>query len=174
MTPSIWRVITYCSAKLPVPETVCQELERRVALHIALNGMRYWKQLAELTQSSCGDTHRLASLGRRWIEHDAAPATNQVVRRSRYNLARLVAASGNFAQAEADAHKARLDSDFSNGIGVFLFQLDATLGRRDACEAIVSEMKRHRDTENADLTAVIDIFSKALKDGTIGAPVKAH
>lgn len=167
MTATIWRLIAYRSAKLPIPEAIYAEFEQRTKSPITLNSMRYWESLTQLAEKGGLDTQRLAKDGRNWIKNDPAPATTQTIWRSRYNLARMEATSGDIMLAEADARKAWIDSDYSNGIGVLLFQLNATLGRRDACEQVLAILKQRRDPGNADLTEAIDLFTKALTDGTV-------
>ncbi|SEM92697.1 hypothetical protein SAMN02800694_2167 [Luteibacter sp. UNCMF331Sha3.1] len=170
MTATLWRLIAYRSANLAIPPDLYTEFEHRTGYPITLNAMRYWERLTELAEDGGVDTRRLANAGRRWIDHDGMHAGSQVVWRSRYNLARMEAASGNLEQAERDARKAWIDSDYSNGVAVVLFQLNATLGRRDACQEILAMLRRRQDPGNADLTQAIALFTKALADGSIGRP----
>lgn len=167
MTSTIWRVIAYCTGERSVPETIYAQFEQRVDLPITLNAMRYWEQLATLAENGCPDPKRIAIAGRKWIENDKSSPNSQNIWRSRYNLARIEAAAGNFNQAEADAKRAWVDSDHNNGIGVLLFQLNATLGNREACEAVLAILRKNRDPGNADLTQAIDLFTKALAEGKI-------
>ncbi|MEX1828658.1 hypothetical protein [Luteibacter sp. CQ10] len=174
MTATLWRFIAYCDGGHPIPEALYAEFEQRNTLPITLDGMRYWEELAARAEKKCGgmDTRRLAEAGRHWIEHDSALPTEQTRWRSMFNLSRMDAISGNLWLAEADARRAWIDSDHNNGIGVLLFQLNATLGRREACEAVLAELRRRSDPGNADLTEAIAIFSKALADGTIRPAAK--
>ncbi|URX62782.1 hypothetical protein KR767_01540 [Luteibacter anthropi] len=174
MNATIWRIIAYSAAKAPVPETLYEEFEQRTNLPITMNSMRYWERLAELAEMGRLNAKRLAEAGRRWIDHDASPATSQLVWRSRYNLARMYGMSGNLVQAESQAHRAWIDSDYNTGIGVLLFQLNASLGRSDACEAILDRLRLRANTGDADLVEAIKVFSKALADGTIRASSASH
>ncbi|KAF1009582.1 MAG: hypothetical protein GAK28_00222 [Luteibacter sp.] len=172
MTATLWRIIAYCSAGQPVPESVYAEFEQRTELPITLNAMRYWEQVAASTEKGCGDAKRLAAAAQRWIAADHRSPRDQLIWRSRYNLARVEAVAGDLVLAEATDRQAWNDSDRNTGIGVFLFQVNATLGRKEACEAILADLRRQLNTGNADLVEAVNIFSKALADGQIGAPAK--
>ncbi|UPG84808.1 hypothetical protein L2Y94_15990 [Luteibacter aegosomatis] len=174
MNSTIWRIIAYCSAGKPVPEPIYEQFEQRTGFPITLNAMRYWEQLAVLAENGCPDAKRMAAAGRRWIGHDANPATSQFKWRSLYNLARMEAAAGNLERAATDVDTAWIDSDHNNGIGVLAFQLNASLGRRKACEDILAVLRKNRDPGNADLTQAVDLFTKALADGTIKAASKSE
>lgn len=170
MTSTLWRFLAYCDGGKSVPDSLYAEFEKRETLPITLDAMRYWEELAGRAEKKCVglDTARLAAAGHRWIENDAAPANSQTRWRSLYNLSRMTAASGDLVSAEAYARQAWNDSDHNNGIGVLLFQLNATLGRKDACAAVLAELRRHENRGNADLVEAIDVFSKALAEGQIG------
>jgi len=174
VTATFWRFIAYCTAKMPVPEALYIEFDQRASLPISTNSMRYWEELTKLVEDGCGDAKKLSAIGHRWIERDQGHNDAQVIWRSRYNLARIDATAGNLILAEADARQAWIDSDYSNGIAILLFQLNASLGRREACAAVLAELKRRRDPGNTDLTDAINIFSKALADGTIGEKQNPH
>jgi len=169
MNATIWRFIAYCNAQLPVPEAIYEEFERRTDMPITMNSMRYWERLATFAELGRLDAKRLAIAGRRWIDHDASAPTSQFIWRSRYNLARMEGATGNLVQAEADAHRAWIDSGYNTGIGVLLFQLNASLGRRDVCETVLANLRSRMNTGDADLVEAVDVFSKALAGGRIGA-----
>ncbi|MDF4001967.1 hypothetical protein P3W33_00960 [Luteibacter sp. PPL552] len=173
MTSSLWRMIVYCTAGKPIPEPIYAQFEQRIRFPITQAAMRYWEQLAQLSEGGCPDPRRVAQAGRRWIDHDSSPPTAQVKWRSRYNLARMEAAGGDLVQAVEDADRAWRDSDHNNGIGILLFQLNASLGRRNACEAVLRELRKSRGSGNADLDQAVDLFTKALADGTVGAAPSA-
>ena len=170
MAATLWRFVAYCTTHTPLPDALYDEFARRTQLPITLNAMRYWEQVAAFAESGCVDAKRLVSAGRQWITNDPVPASAQLKWRSLYNLARMNAAAGHLELAEADAHKAWLDSDRNTGIGVLLFQIAATLNHRELCETVLADLRQHANAGNADLADAVRLFTQALADGKIGTP----
>ena len=172
MTTALWRMIAYCEGGLSVPPSVYDEFDASTSLRISNFAMNYWEKLAQRVEQGCPgiDIHRVAQGGKRWVEHDQGDPHLQNRWRTRYNLARFEAMAGDLVGAEADARKAWIDSDRNSGVGVLVFQLNATLGRRDACVEVLAQLKRTANPGDKDLTEAIDFFQQALDRNEIHAP----
>ncbi|KAG9604749.1 hypothetical protein KCV01_g6344, partial [Aureobasidium melanogenum] len=174
-TASLWRFLAYCEGKQVPPAGLYDEMAARTGGRITTYGMVYWEKLADIADRCQGlDTRRLAIIGRAWLAHDTAPPTLVNRWRTLYNLARIEAAGGDLVAAEADTRKAWIDGNHNVGIGVLLFQLNATLGRRDACAEVLAYLKRDADQGNADLRDAVKLFQDALDRGKIAIAIPQY
>ncbi|MDF4023928.1 hypothetical protein P3W24_02925 [Luteibacter sp. PPL201] len=169
MTATIWRMIAYCEGGTTPPATLYSQMVEREGLGITTYGMVYWEKLAALADRCPGlDTTRLVAIGKAWLANDRSPPGQPSVWRTRYNLGRVEAVSGHLDEAEAAVRQAWIDSGYNVGIGVYLFQLNATLGRRDACTQILARLRKDADMGNKDLRDAIELFQQAMDQGRIG------
>ncbi len=173
MTASLWRVLAYCSASTPPPATLYGELEQRAHGQIETFAMVAWEQIAVKAEAGkCPglDLSQLTTIGAQWLAQDPQPRTHMQNWRTRYYLARLLASQGHLHAAAEQGDRAWRDADFNNGIGVFVFQVYASLGNSTRCREILTHMQHARGNGDYKLDAMIDAFSNALKDGAIGGP----
>lgn len=171
MTASLWRAIAYCGTGNTPPDEVYRELASRAHGRIETFAMNAWEILTKRVEAgSCPgvDLGRLSEIGTQWLETPHIPASYQQVWRTRYYLARLFAQQSRFEEAVAVADRAWVDSDFNNGIGVFLFQLNSTLGNEGRCRQIHERLAQSYGGD-LRLNQAIDAFGAALRDGTIRA-----
>ncbi len=163
-TSTLWRFMAYCESQTKPPESLYGELESRNHGRITNYGMTAWDLLSAKVEHSCQglDAPRLARDGLAWVDRSGLPPTQQQSWRTRYNIGRIVAFSGDLRGAEVIVHKAWLDSDRNNGIGVLLFQLNASLGDVDACSIVLKSLERSEGGDDYALTRVIRSFRSAL------------
>ena len=169
MTASLWRIVAYCGTGNRPPEQLYAQLEERSHGRIETFSMTAWEILAlRIEKGVCPDidVKRLTDMAASWLGDPQLPATYQQVWRTRYYLARLLAHQSSFEAAAENAEMAWKDSDYNNGIGVFLFQINATLGKTERCAEIYDRLKRGRGGD-LRLNEAIDRFGTALRDGTI-------
>lgn len=169
MTTSLWRAVAYCGTGNLPTDAVYAELEARAHGRIERFAMNAWELLASRIESgSCPgiDVARLTDMADVWLRDPRLAATSQQVWRTRYYLARLLAHQSKFEEAVENADIAWKDSAYNDGIGVFLFQVNASLGNRARCAEIYQRLARARGGD-VRLNRAIDTFGEALRDGTI-------
>lgn len=168
-TSTIWRLIAYCEANIPVPTTLYNELEQRAHGRITNFAMVGWDLLADRAARGCDamDAGRIAGFASGWLETSGQPDTAQPVWRTRYNAGRILATTGDVKGAETMIRRAWLDSDHNNGVGVLLFQLDASLGKLDRCREVLSQLERVAGGDDKRLNEAIRTFRDAIANGEI-------
>lgn len=172
MTISLWRAIAYCSTGQAPSEQVYRELEERSKGHIETFAMTAWEILYKRqAEGKCPaiDLRRLSEIGEKWLAQSTLPTTYHHVWRTRYYLARLLADQSRLAEAAEVGGIAWKDSDYNTGVGVFLFQVNASLGNLERCREIHAKL-RESYGGNLRLNEAIDTFGKALEDGSIVKP----
>jgi protein O-mannosyl-transferase len=169
ITATIWRFLAYCQAKSRPPANLYDEFISEGQGDITTYAMVGWELLANHVDHGCSgiDLGRLTTAGLNWTMQDPLPSNAQNSWRTRYNLARMIAANGNLPQAESIAHQAWIDSAYNSGIGVFLFQVNASLGRVDACKDVLSHLKASATGDDYVLNKAVATFEDALRDGKI-------
>jgi hypothetical protein len=107
------------------------------------------------------------------LAHTSQPATAHEVWRVRYNLARLLASTGDLGAAAALAQQAWADSSWNKGVGVLVFQLHASLGDMAACRATLEHMRAHAGPDDLALNEAMEQFEAFLADPGKAADVPA-
>lgn len=164
-TSTLWRLLAYCAVGGdPIPDSLYGELEDRAKGRITQFAMTGWDLLANSVTSGCPalDGTRVARAGLAWLKVAPQGPSEQAVWRTRYNVARISAISGDAAGAEAEAYRAWLDSGKNNGVGALLFQLSAAQGHVDRCRDVLQSLERSYGTGDASLDDAVRQFRKAL------------
>lgn len=170
MTATIWRFLAYCETRHPPPAFLYREFASRDKGPISNFSMIGWELLAGRIERGCPgiDSQQLSQEGEEWLRHNPLPRGMQNTWRTRYNLARIVAASGNITKAAKIDHKAWVESRYNNGIGVFLFQLNASLGNTQACRDVLTHLEAAaHGSGDFRLTKTVTAFRAALNTGQI-------
>ena len=170
-TATIWRFLAYCEVdQLPAPENLYSEFAERTHGRITTYAMVGWELLTHRLAEGCKsvDGARLASIVTRWLDTTAQPQNLQAVWRTRFNTGRIMAEAGHIEEARALVRRAWLDSDRNNGVGVLLFQLDASLNDAQGCQEVLASLVRAQDAVDHRLTEAVRTFRKALDSGEIG------
>jgi hypothetical protein len=172
MTATIWRFIAYCQARTRPPENLYGELQAEAHGDITTYAMVGWELLANRVEHGCVgiDLHRLTDAGLEWATRDPLPEHEQNSWRTRYNLARMIAASGDLAQAEPIAHQAWIDSAYNRGIGIFLFQINASLAKTANCKNVLAHLKASAIGDDYKFNNAVATFDQALRNGKIASP----
>jgi hypothetical protein len=171
ITATIWRFLAYCATKSTPPASLYAEFESNAHGAISNFAMLGWEQLAGRIEHGCPelDLARLAQYGQVWLAQDPETPRLQNQWRTRYNLARIQAASGDLVTAEATDHQAWKDSAYNNGVGVLLFQLNASLGRPEVCRKILMRLEKAAHGGDYRLNKAVMAFRAALDAGVIKA-----
>lgn len=169
ITATIWRFLAYCETNHIPPDSLYTQFDERAHGKISNFSMLGWELLAGRIERGCPGIrfNRLASAGQHWLDQDPSPMTWQNQWRTRYNLARIEAAGNQLTLAESTAYKAWKDSSFNNGIGVFLFQLNASLGRPEECQKILEKLELAAHGDDYRLNDAVSRFRAALDAGEI-------
>lgn len=169
-TSTIWRFVAYCAVDTrPAPEALYDEFEQRAKGRVTTYAMVGWELLAQKVSEGCKsvDPVRLAQVALAWLNGNGQAPHDQPVWRTRYNTGRMMAEAGRIAEARDVVKQAWMDSDRNNGIGVLLFQLDASLGDVAGCREVLASLARAEGGADRRLTLAIQTFRRALESGQI-------
>lgn len=168
ITAPLWRLLAYCMSNAEPPQTLWEQLRTRSSAPITQYAMVAWEQVAQRVEAGrCPEVEKgpLIDLGREWLSRTTSRPTDHGVWRTRYNLARLLASIGAWDDAISQGTRAWEDSDYNNGVGVFLFQINASAGNIERCREILLILKRSHGAGDLLLDRAIDLFEAAIKSG---------
>ncbi len=174
-TATLWRLLAYCAADVSVaPASLYDQLAARTGGRITTYTMVAWETLTNRLVEGCEhvDAPRVANIIQEWLDTSDEDAGAQATWRTRYNTGRVLAESGRIGEARALVLRAWRDSGRNNGIGVLLFQLDASLGDTAGCREVLASLSRAEDGPDRRLTTAIKAFRQALQNGEIGGDPK--
>ena len=170
-TATIWRLLAYCEVdETPAPTGLYDEFSDRAHGRVTTYAMVGWELLQQRMSEGCKslDSDRLTAVAKRWLDNAPQPASAQPIWRTRFNTGRMLAESNDIEGARAMVRRAWIDSDRNNGIGVLLFQLDASLGDVAGCREVLAFLSRSEGGSDRRLTEAVRTFRKALDAGEIG------
>lgn len=171
---TLWRFLAYCTARVPVPTDLYDQLQRRAKGPITVpiqQGIGYLANNAEAGCQSLFDPRLEGSL-KHWLDSTPTPATAVTVWQSRFFLARIVAASGRLEDARTILERTFRDSGYDGIVGILLFQLNGSLGDVEGCRAVLARLELQQGHGNHRLDNAIKSFRKALANGEINAAPK--
>lgn len=170
---TLWRFLAYCSAKIPPPASLYDQLAQDAHGRIDIPTERAMGFLADDAETTCKglNTTRLAAIVGHWLDTSPSPGTAQLAWTSRSALARIVAASGNLQGARAIMQRAWVDSRYNSDIGILLFQLNGSLGNVQACREILAKLEQQTGHGDLQLDQAVVSFREALANGKIGSTV---
>jgi hypothetical protein len=176
-TLDLWRILSACVAKASLAESgVMEAAIAATTPRIALTEMVSFEALAQRIeggQCAWPSAAQAIELGQAMLAHTSQPATAHEVWRVRYNLARLLASTGDLGAAAALAQQAWADSRWNGGVGVLVFQLHASLGDLAACRATLERLRSHAGSDDLSLNKAIEQFDAFLADPDKAADVPA-
>jgi len=175
-TSTLWRFLAYCeTGAAPIPDSLYTELEGRAQGRITSYAMTAWELLANRLDKGCPslDAPRTARAGLDWLRRTMQVPADQSVWRTRYNVARILARSGDIESAAELTNRAWIDSGWNNGIGALLFQFDAALGHVERCKDILRHLERSYGGGDRSLDEVVDAFREAMPR-LEAQPAKTH
>lgn len=163
-TSTLWRFLAYCETGKQIPEPIYKQFEQRAKGRITNFAMVGWDLLADRVDRGCPgmDTMRVANTGKAWADRSTQPSGVQPMWRTRYDIGRMIATTGDLASAEAIVHSAWLDSDHNNGVGVLLFQLNASLGNIATCREVLGSLERAAHGDDQNLNSAVKAFREAM------------
>ncbi len=173
-TATLWRLLAWCRAKRAPPAALYEQLARRAHGRITTFSMTAFEVLSHAVVDGCRgfNSARLARIMRGWTETTQMSPRSRAVWRTRFNLSHIIAESGDIRAARDLAQRAWIDSGYNDGVGVFVFQLNGTLGDIAACRKVLAHLETSYGHGNHRLDQAIMTFRKALADGEIGKPTK--
>lgn len=163
-TSTIWRLLAYCEAEQPLPDSLYNEFDQRAKGRITNFSMVGWDLLADRINRGCPgmDTMRIAKAGLSWVDDSGQPSGVQPVWRTRYDIGQMIAATGDLRTAEAVVRRAWIDSDHNNGIGVLLFQLSASLDDISTCREVLTSLEHAANGDDQNLNTAVEAFRSAM------------
>jgi len=168
-TATLWRILAYCETGHAPPDALYAELGSRAHGPISNFAMNAWELLASRVERGCPGLKlsKLTDMGQAWLRQSPLAAGMQNSWRTKYNLARMLAADGHLAEAEHVNYQAWMESGFNNGIGVFQFQISASLGHVDVCRVVLKHLELAAGGNDYRLNQAVDTFRQALREGQI-------
>lgn len=167
---TLWRLLAYCTARVPVPATLYDQLSKRAEGPITVPIQQGIGYLANNAEAGCKSLYvpRLEASFKHWLDTTPTPSTAVPVWQSRFFLARIVAASGRLEDARNILNRTWVDSDRNATVGILLFQLNGSLGDVHACRNVLAELSLQTGRGNQQLDRAVVSFRKALANGEIG------
>lgn len=175
LAPTYWRFLAYCAIDEPPQDSLYGELEAKSPRRIHNVDMMSWEMFAQKIEAgNCPgvDVERLATAAQHWLDKSEQPPHLINVWRSRYSLARLLATRGQLEEAESVARRTWEDSNYNRGVGIFLFQLNASLGNEEQCREILEQLEQSEGKGDLRFDRAVKRFRQALEAGLNESPVK--
>src|SRR5699024_4902233 len=124
--------------------TLYDQFAKRAHGRIATSTMKAFEQLATDVHLGCPgiNTTRLNAIMMQWLATTPTLERNMRVWRTRYNLGRMIGYSGHIRQARNLVERAWVESNYDNGVGILLFQLNGSLGNVEACRNILIRLEQ--------------------------------
>lgn len=145
MMPPLRRVLFYCHANQPVPEATFLALDDAANGPISDYAIQVWPAVVNMIESGrcpAVDANRLADITKAWVAQ-APDQKSKNVWLARFSLSLLLASQSRFAEAEVEGRRAWEDSNHFARFGLFLYQLEGTLGNAQAQRKVLNELKQH-------------------------------
>ncbi len=161
LAPAAWRVLAYCVTGTPVPGELVARIGQVAPGRLSLPAMKAIDLVASRAEpGDCPglDRQSLADALAGVLSGTSAEATDHGVWRVRYYQARLLAAESQWPQAIAAAQQAWRDSAYNSGVGVLLFQLNASIGDKAACREVLDRLRRDAGPGDLALASAITKF----------------
>jgi tetratricopeptide (TPR) repeat protein len=174
---SIAKALAHCAANTPIDDGLIDELLARKDAPISILALNVWERLSqrvEAGQCAAVDAGDLIAIGRSWLQSTSTPETEHGNWRVRYNLARMLASQGSLDEAAMLAHQAWESSRHNIGVGVFLFQVSASLGNMETCEEVLDILKKSKGKGDLRLDKAIETFQSAIDDWKSGRRIGAR
>ncbi len=165
-TTVLWRMLATCEIEKRVSDTLMKDFSAVHERGISFFGMQAFELLtARIEGRICELDSPMLFLGEvgKWIEAAAPIRTWQESWRTRYNHARLMAFFGDLTMAQQQAKVAWKDSAENSGIGVFLFQVSASLEDMGTCATVFEVLKRRAGYGDYRLDEAVRVFGAALE-----------
>lgn len=165
-TPDMIELLGYCRRNVAPPPAAFERARDRDG-RITNPEVGALSALAPRIEAGACPTMPVAevsNLAADWIEKNRLSPTYVNSWKSWYWHARLLARSGQLDAAERAATKAWKDSGDQASVGVFVFQLNATLGRIDRCSEVLARLREVDRRRDRTVTAAIDSFDAWLRE----------
>lgn len=166
----LWRLLAYCSTGENPPGEVYDDLEARIVNGMTIKDMIAWELVAQRFEAGdCEflDTDKISTQIERWLTFEHIPNTYIHFWKTRYMLARFLAASGRLEEALNQAELSWRDSSYNRGIGILVFQLNASLGRIDRCESILQHLESAAGGGDLAFDRAVARFRAAIESGEL-------
>lgn len=166
--PTYWRFLAYCSIDEAPPDSLYGELDGNTHPRIDTVEMLSWELLAQKIEA--GDcpgikVNRFINSAQKWLKDTELSPKSMNVWRPRYSIARLLASNGELIRAAQVGYRAWKDANYNRGIGIFLFQVNASLGNEEECREILEILQRSEGQGRLRFDEAIQTFREALEAG---------
>lgn len=165
LAPAAWRVLAHCITSTPVPGELVARIGEVDPGRLSLPALKAIDLVASHAEpGDCPglDRQALANALASVLSKTSAAATDHGVWRVRYYRARLLAAESQWSEAIAATRQAWRDSAYNSGVGVLLFQLNASAGDKAACREVLERLRHDADPRDLALANAIVQFQSFI------------
>jgi protein O-mannosyl-transferase len=169
---ALWRLLAHCETKVAAPPGAVAALHGHAPGVIPPATMTAYELAATRVESSDRpgiDARAFAAVGEEWVARDPQPDREMPKWRLRYLTARLLAASSDWPAAIATAERAWIDSGYNHGVGVLVFQLNASAGNVARMREVHARLAQHTGRGDYSLDNAVARFGEHLDKATAGA-----
>jgi tetratricopeptide (TPR) repeat protein len=163
LAPAAWRVLAHCIIKVPPPLELVDRIGSVDATSISLAALKGIERVA--ASAEAGDCpgierDRLAAALEQLLARTGSAPTDHGNWRTRYHRARLLASESRWPEALAEGQRAWTDSAYNNGVGVFVFQLHASVGDKAGCRRVLDRLRATANPGDLALAGALAKFQK--------------
>ncbi len=146
-TIQLWRILAYCYAGTPQPQSELDTLNTLKADRITMatgTALGYVSAAAEVNACPGLDRKQLGILTSQWAVNTVQPSYSQWVWKTHFASARLLASSGDLAAGLKQARWAFYDSGFNFDAGLLAYQLANSLDDAESANDIMKLLNENK------------------------------
>jgi len=146
-TIQLWRILAYCYAQVPQPNSEFEALLEMPADRITLatnTALEYVSAAAEANACPGLDKERLGTLASQWAANTVQAPYSPKVWKTHHAAARLLASSGDLKAGLKQAKWAFIDSGYNFDSGLLALQLANSLEDQQQAREIFSTLQKNR------------------------------
>lgn len=171
---ALWRLLAYCETATPPPAALVATVRDHGADRISSGAMKAFELVAARAETgACAglEVDALIAAGRRWLERTDQADSEHESWRVRYNVARLLASRERWEEAIREAERAWVGSLRNRGVGVLLFQLNASVGDVEACRGVYAKLLSQSDGSDHSFERALESFGRFVAGTGKPAPI---
>lgn len=173
-TLDLWRVLASCLATRSLDHTdILSRLADSRAPVVSLSEMVAFDALAsriETGQCAWPTAAQAESIGIAMLAFTRQRDTEHQAWRTRYGLARLIASQGRLDEAAAIAQAVWRDSAWNPGVGILVFQLNASREDLPACRRTLDQLRAHASPRDLALQRALVQFEAFVAETAAPRP----
>ncbi|MGH8052117.1 MAG: hypothetical protein ACREPB_15755 [Arenimonas sp.] len=169
-TIQLWRILAYCYAQTPIPDSELDALKTIHADRISLDAstaLNYVSAAAEVNACPDLDRKQLGVLTSQWTINTVQPANSPWVWKTHLASARLLASGGDLEAGYAQAHSAFIDSGYNFDAGILALQLANSLENHKQVDEIMTQLLENKSNYTEQQQLQLKALRKQLVQSTL-------